>query len=179
MPAKRMNAKHTMVKRSSALTRIVFAGLAQACFCAVVSGSAHASPTHTLTIGATVLSKNNCRFNTPGPTALDFGAIDPSSVVNKTATATTIFRCVGSSPMANYLIVSDDGLYSSGANAPRMRHAVNFAQFMPYTITMPQSGTVPKNTNQTLTVTGTVLVADFQNALAGAYSDTVILTISP
>lgn len=81
--------------------------------------------------------------------------------------------------MATYLIVSDDGLYSSGANAPRMRHGVNVAQFMPYSITLPQSGTVPKNTNQTLTVTGTVLVADFQNALAGAYSDTVILTITP
>ena len=166
-------------KRSTMTSRVFLVGLAQFCFYVALSVPAHASTTHTLSIGATVLAKNNCRFNTPGPTALDFGAIDPSSVVNKTATATTIFRCVGSSPMATYLIVSDDGLYRSGANAPRMRHGVNFAQFMPYTITLPQSGTVPKNTNQTLTVTGTILVADFQNALAGAYSDTVILTITP
>ena len=92
------------------MSRIIFVSLAQVCFCVVVSGPTYASSTHTLSIGATVLSKNICRFNTPGPTALDFGAIDPSSVVNKTATATTIFRCVGSSPMATYLIISDDGL---------------------------------------------------------------------
>ena len=166
-------------KRSRMISRVFLAGLAQFCLYIVLSAPAHASTTHTLSIGATVLAKNNCRFTTPGPTALNFGAIDPSSVVNKTATATTIFRCIGSSPMATYLIVSNDGLYSSGANAPRMRHSLNVAQFLPYTITLPQSGTVPKNTNQTLTVTGTILVADFQNSLAGAYSDTVILTITP
>ena len=132
-----------------------------------------------MSIGATVLSKNICRFTNAGPTVLDFGAIDPSSGVNKTATASTTFRCTGSNPMATYLITSDDGLYSTGANAPRMRHTVNPANFLPYNIDMPQSGTVPKNTFQTMTVTGTVLVADFQNALVGSYSDTVVLTISP
>lgn len=157
------------------LFAVVFACLA----CIAVSKQATAGGTHNLSIGATVLSKNICRFTNAGPTALDFGAIDPSSVVNKTATASTTFNCTGSSPMASYSITSNDGLYSAAVNAPRMRHAFDLTKYLPYTIDMPQSGTVPKNTIQTMTVTGTVLVANFQNALAGAYNDTVLLTIVP
>ena len=82
-------------------------------------------------------------------------------------------------PYETPIIFSNDGLYSTGANAPRMRHGINLATYLPYVIDVPQSGTVARNVVQTLTVTGTVLVADFQNALVGAYSDTVVLTISP
>jgi spore coat protein U-like protein len=137
------------------------------------------SATHTISVGATILSKNTCLFSNAGPTVLAFGAIDPSSSVNKTATTTTTFKCTGPSALATYSITSDDGLYKTGANAPRMRHAINLTQFLPYSINLPQSATVPKNTVQTLTIDGTVLVADFQNAIAGTYSDTVILTIAP
>ncbi|MEK6806404.1 MAG: spore coat protein U domain-containing protein [Pseudomonadota bacterium] len=140
---------------------------------------ARAAGSHTLSVGATILSKNQCKFTNGGPTALAFGAIDPSSPADSTATATTTFKCTGSSPMATYQITSDDGLYETSTSAPRMRHGTNLAEFLPYSINLPQSATVPKNVTQTLTVNGTILAAQFQNALAGAYSDTVVLTISP
>lgn len=146
---------------------------------ATPAGPVAVASTHTLSVGATVLSKNKCLFTNNGPTALAFGAIDPSVAVNNTATATTTFACRGSDPMATYNITSNDGLYKTGAGAPRMRHATDHTKFLPYSLNLPQSATVPKNTTQTLTVTGTIVPSDFQNALGGAYSDTVILTIDP
>ena len=143
------------------------------------AGAASAAGGHTLAVGATVLSNSNCRFSNAGPTALAFGAIDPSGTGNRTATAAVGFRCGGSVAVAVYSVSSDDGLYESGANAPRMRHATDLTRFLPYSLDLPQSGSVPRNVNQTLTVTATVLTADYQNALAGAYADTVILTIVP
>ena len=140
---------------------------------------AAASPTHTVAVGAVVITRNKCQFSNGGPTALSFGTIDPASTANATATATIGFRCSGSSPIAIYNVTSDDGQYETGAGAPRMRHATNAGEFLKYAINVPQSGSVPRNTNQALTVTGTVLAADFQNALAGAYADSVVLSIAP
>lgn len=140
---------------------------------------AAAAGTHTLSVGATVLSKNVCRFTNNGPTALSFGAIDPSSLSNANATASTTFRCTGSSPSATYVITSDDGLNETGSNQPRMRHATDATQFLRYSVNLPQSATVPKNVVQTLSLSATITPVDFQNARAGAYTDTVILTIAP
>lgn len=146
---------------------------------AVPLPAAQAGGSHVVSVGATVLSKNQCKFTNGGPTVLSFGTIDPSSPATQTAVATTTFRCTGSSATATYSISSDDGLYETGANAPRMRHSVDLTRFLPYTIDLPQSGSAPKNVVQTLTVTGTVLPGDFQNALGGSYFDTVTLTIVP
>lgn len=156
------------------------AALALGAALAAITGlDAAASPTHTVAVGAVVITKNKCQFTNGGPTALSFGAIDPSSTANATATATIGFRCTGSSPIAVYNVTSDDGLHETGAGAPRMRHATSTGEYLKYAINLPQSGAVPRNTNQVLTVTGTVLAADFQNALAGAYADSVVLSIAP
>ena len=143
--------------------------------------SVAASSSHVLSVGAIVVSAGNCRFNTAGPSALSFGAIDPSSSSNATASVNIDYRCTGggAAPTVVWGVGSNDGLYKTAANAPRMRHAVNPAAFLNYSLNTPMSGTSPKNVNQTLTVTGTVAAADFQNAPAGSYSDTVVLTIAP
>ena len=60
-----------------------------------------------------------------------------------------------------------------------MRHASVPAEFLPYALAYPASGTTPKNVTQTITLTATVAAADFQNALAGAYSDQVSLSVLP
>ncbi len=140
-----------------------------------------AAGSHTLSIGATVVSAGNCRFDTPGPTALAFGGIDPSSVTAATVSANIPYRCNGGGAIPNitWAISSDDGLYETGAGANRMRHAVNLTQFLPYSLNTPASSTVPKNSNQVFTVIATIQPADFQNAIAGAYADTVVLTIAP
>lgn len=141
-------------------------------------GAASVAGAATVTINATVLTKSNCRFTTTA--ALAFGAINPGSVVDATATTTIDFRCGGSANPATYLITDNDGVYDIVAGAHRMRHATTPTQFLPYGFSYnPASGTVPRNVVQTLTITGTVLATDFQNALQGAYSDTVTLTINP
>ena len=140
-----------------------------------------AAGSHSLTIGATVLSAGNCRFDNAGPTALTFAPIDPSSLANATVSANIAYRCTGggAAPNLTWSISSNDGLYETGAGAPRMRHGVDPTRFLPYTLNVPASATVPKNTNLNFTVIATVLVADFQNAIAGTYTDTVVLTIAP
>ena len=138
-----------------------------------------AQATATLGVTATVVSKNVCKFATNN-LDVPFGTIDPSLATNKTVTVTTTFKCAGSSPTATFAITVNDGLFSTGTNARRMRHATIATEFMPYDLTVsPLSGSVTKNVNQTVTVTGTVLPADYQNRSAGGYSDTVVLTLTP
>lgn len=91
-----------------------------------------------------------------------------------------IFRCSSSDKFVTFFISDDDGLYETGPDQNRMRHTITPTEYLPYSLTLsPTSGTIPKNDDQTLTITGTVRGADYQDALAGNYSDTVTLTISP
>lgn len=149
---------------------LVSAGLAAS------SAAMAASTTHTLAVSASVTG--NCKFNSAGPTALAFGAIDPSSTTDATATATVTFRCTTGTTSS---MTSDDGLYESGVGAPRMKDAGT--NYLPYSLSLVGAAQVGSGHgaagDKTLTVNGTVLVADFQNATAGAYSDTVTLTIAP
>lgn len=142
--------------------------------------SAHAGTSSgVLGVTATVLSKNVCKFVTPNVN-VPFGTIDPSLSTNATVTVSTTFKCTGSAPTAAYMITVNDGLWSTGVNARRMRHATITTEFMPYALSIsPLTGTVAKNVNETLTITGTVLPADYQNRSSGAYSDTVVLTLTP
>lgn len=130
-------------------------------------------------VSATVLSKNICRFRTNTAT-LAFGNLDAGNPVDVTATASLTIRCLGSSPLATFFISDDDGLYETGIDANRMRHATLPAAFLPYSFSFtPVTATVPRLTDQTITVTGTVRGTDYQFAQIGAYADTVILTIVP
>ena len=140
---------------------------------ALAAGSAIVS------VGATVLSKNNCKFNHPPSATLAFGNIDPSSSANATATATLTIRCGGASPTVSYALNHDSGLHETGVNANRMKHAT-LNEYLPYAFALsPSSATIPKNTNQTITITGTMTPANFQNAAMGTYADTVVVTVSP
>lgn len=139
---------------------------------------AHAG-TATLAVSATVLSKSNCRFNTR-TSALNFGALDPATSPDVTATATVPFICLGSAPVAAFSISDDGGLHRAGPGNRRMRHGTATTEFLPYSLTLsPASGTLPKNVGSNLTVTGTVLGTSYRGALAGDYSDTVVLSILP
>jgi hypothetical protein len=153
-------------------------GLAAA-LCLALPLGAGAADTFSLAIGATVLSKSNCKFTSAAGSVLAFGNIDPSTGTNATASATLTINCTGSAATAAYSIASDDGLYSTGPGAPRVRHTVTTTAFMAYTLNTPLSGTTSKNTATPVTITGTITPANFQNALAGAYADTVVLTLSP
>jgi spore coat protein U-like protein len=120
--------------------------------------------THAAAVSATILSKSNCAFDTAGPSNLAFGTIDPSSAAAVTASVGIVFRCGGSAANATYVITSDDGLHEAGPSS---------------TLNLPASATVPKNVDTTFTLVGTIQPSAFANARAGAYADTVILTIAP
>jgi spore coat protein U-like protein len=152
--------------------------LAASCALAVAT-SAVASGSQAVNIAAVVLGNSNCRFTTASPSALDFGTIDPSSAVSATASVTIGYRCNGGSAIVAWNIVANDGLYPAGAGAQRMRHAATLTQYLPYSLSLPANGTAPRNTNRTMTLTGTVTPAAFQTAIAGSYADTVVLTITP
>jgi spore coat protein U-like protein len=140
---------------------------------------AHGAGTHTVNVQAIVLANSNCRITTAGASLLDFGSIDPSSAAPATASVVLGYRCNGGSPIVTWGMGANDGLYATGPAQRRMRHAINVTRFLPYSLNVPMSGTAPRNTNQTLTLVGTVAVTDFQVAIAGMYNDTVVLTIAP
>jgi hypothetical protein len=61
-----------------------------------------------------------------------------------------------------------------------MRHTSVVTEYLPYDFSIiPVSGSVPKNTNTSITITGTVKGIDYQKAYVGSYGDTVTLTIAP
>ena len=127
-----------------------------------------------------VLSKSNCRFKAGPALVLDFGSINPSSASSVVVPVTKLFVCNGSAPNATFAISANDGLFASGPGVRRMRHDVTTSEFMSYALSLtPTGATVPKGVDQTLTITGTLTPADFANSLVGAYSDTVVITLSP
>jgi hypothetical protein len=142
--------------------------------------AAWAAGSHTVFINAVVLSKSICTFNTSNST-INL-TIDPSGSTNASQTGTVVFRCVGSAPTASYGVTNNNGQWGSSPAALRMRHAdtVTYpSEYMAYSLSYPLSGTTPKNSSTTLTVTATVSVANFQGAAVGTYADSVILTIAP
>ncbi len=144
-----------------------------------LTGLAFAAGTNSLLVSATVLSKSQCKFNSATST-LNFGTVNGASSTDVTASTSITYRCLGSAPIATYAITQDSGLYQTGPSANRMRHSTIPTEYLPYTLTLnPVSGTVPKNTPQTLTMTGTLKAVDYQTVAAGAYSDSVVVTIAP
>ncbi len=130
------------------------------------------------TVNVTAAVVGTCKFVAPGTATLDFGTLDPS-VGNDVSTTTTLqFWCTKG---ANYTITDDDGLYETGANQNRMRHATDNTEFIPYSFSYsPATGTGNGPQNPiTLDISGTVAGADYTNALVGPYSDEVTMTISP
>jgi spore coat protein U-like protein len=156
-------------------------GAAPAVFIALmlmVPAVTRAAGTAAVSVSATVLSRSVCRFDTR-TLALVFGNIDPESPADVTATATVGFRCGGSANPATFAIVADSGLHGTGG-FPRMQSGLDSSRFLPYFLGLnPATGSVPRNTNQTLTITGTIRRSDFQDAFAGTYTDTVVLSILP
>jgi spore coat protein U-like protein len=143
------------------------------------SPAALAAGTATVSVGAVVLSNSNCNFNAPGTATLAFGTIDPASNVPAPASGSLVFKCAGSADPASFSVSHDSGLWETGPGVNRMKH-MTLGEYLPYTFTLtPQSGTVPKNQNQTVAVGGSIAVVDFQNASGGSFTDTVVVTVNP
>jgi hypothetical protein len=131
-----------------------------------------------LSVSATVLSRNNCRFTAANAT-IAFGALDPADGADASASTTIGFRCAGRDSVVTYLIEADSGLHGSGEDR-HLQHTVHGAARIPYALTItPATGTIAKNVNQTLTLVGLIRGSDYRLALPGDYADTVLLSINP
>jgi spore coat protein U-like protein len=147
-----------------------------------VTGAALAGGTHTIAVSASVTG--TCVVNTANST-LAFGPLDPGSggTVNAVWSGGT-FRCTNGSA---YTITSDDGLWESAAGGANNRMKLSTAtdcsvatNCVRYTLTKAANGTGSgMTTNISFAVTGQTVIADYQNAAAGNYADTVILTVAP
>jgi len=158
------------VKLKAILTSAAFAGL-------MMSGSALAADNVTVTVNATIVGV--CKFftaspvlninNTGGPGS---SSIDPSSTTDATGNAAITYRCSnGTSP--NFVVP---------ATATVTCGTCSGTPTMLPTITSSNTGAgtgLGTGKDQTLTVTGTILVANFQNAPAGPYTGSMSVTVTP
>jgi len=145
----------------------------------IISITVADAASNTLTVGATVISKSNCKFKS-ATSALNFGALDPGNTTDAVDTTSVNFVCHGSAPMATYAISTDDGLHETSPGANRMRNTAVPTEYLPYSLSLtPTSGTVAKNAIQTLTITGTVTSQNYRSAYAGDYADTVVISLTP
>lgn len=155
--------------------RTTLALLAGAAACASQAGD-----TATLSVTAVVLSKSNCKFVGTSTATLNFNSISPAATADATATASLVIKCGGSAANATFAIAAGDGLFATGAGARRMRHALTLAEFLPYAIALsPSSATIPRNAEQTITITGRITPAQVAGAIAGSFADTVAITLAP
>jgi hypothetical protein len=155
--------------------RVILAALLVCC-----ASAAHAADRGTLAVSAVVLSKSNCRITSGNALTLAFGTIDPASTSDATVTTTASVRCTGSATLATFSFQADNGLFPLGSGKRRMQHGTVATEFLPYSLAItPTSASIAKGDTQLITITGTITPPQFQDALAGGYSDRVAITLSP
>ena len=147
--------------------------LVSVAFLAMAAGAAMAADSNTVTVSASITG--TCKFNSATST-LAFGALDPTLTSDATVTGSTTFWCTKG---ASYTVSGNNGANASGVQK-RMVHAT-LTEYIPYAMSFsPTSGTgAGKTTAVTLSLSGTIANADYINASAGAYTDTVVLSITP
>lgn len=154
----------------SLIARAVVATLLSA-----IAGLATAD-TQNLTVSATVSAV--CKFSSTAQT-LSFGTVDPSVAgpISGSGAAVT-YKCTNGTPATG--VTAGNGAHFSGGR--RMANAGS-TEFIAYSLTISgdtQTGTgFGSGQDKSLTVGGQIIATDYQNVSAGAFSDTVVLTIAP
>jgi len=136
-----------------------------------ISSAAMAGGSAVVNVNANVVG--TCLFNTDG--AVSF-SLDPSSTTDVNGTVTQPqFWCTNGT---TYTITDDGGLQPNGT--PYEMAHTSLSAFIPYSFSYTASGTGGgKNNPINMDITATVANADFVDAPAGNYLDTVTLTINP
>jgi spore coat protein U-like protein len=122
----------------------------------------------------------NCSFSANGTMGLSFGTIDPSSggPVVSSVTAGAVAE-VGECKNFTMSVTADNGLNIGPSGSRRMRNAAG-TSFIPYALTMPANRPMPGNGRYVpVGITGTITAADYENAMVGSHSDSVIVTVAP
>lgn len=153
------------------MKRVILLGAAIALI--AMAGAAAAADSSNLTVTANVVG--TCMFSSSAAT-LAFGALDQSLATPVNGTGSTQFWCTKGTAASS--ITPDNGLHFSGSR--RMALPAD-ADFIPYSLSLTPSSLMGngKTTPNTLTIDGTIANADYINATAGNYSDTVVISINP
>lgn len=141
----------------------------------LMASGAGLADTNTLTVSASVTG--TCKFSSATST-LSFGALDPSSASDASASNTTTYWCTKGVVASTS---AGDGSNFSGGSRRMAGTGAAAGDFIPYSLALAggtQTGVGP-GTPLTLTIDGDIVNADYVNATAGSYSDTVTLTITP
>ena len=146
--------------------------LAVALVVVAMAGSAMAAGTQTVAVSANVVGV--CQFLTGGTMAF---TLNPSVGGDVAGTAVQpTFWCTRGTTAA---ITDNNGLHF-GVGSRRMVHETSATDFIPYSFTYTASSAGSgRNTTITMDLASTVVSADYLDALAGNYADTVTLTINP
>lgn len=140
---------------------------------AAASGLATAD-TQNLGLSATVTAQ--CKF-TSAPATMAFGNVDPSVAgpLPGTLGNPVTYKCTkGHTPG---IVTASVGQNASN----RMKHAT-LTEYIPYTLTItpaPAGTGFGNGKDVTLPVVASIAASAYENAPAGAYSDTVVLEVSP
>jgi hypothetical protein len=111
----------------------------------------------------------SCTFRSTG-SPINFPALDPSVSATLTAFMDIQVRCNPGNVSSTWQFSGVNG------SAPlRMKHTTQNA-YIPYTVAATTSGS---GSTRTWRITGTVLAANYQNALVGPYSDILSATVLP
>jgi spore coat protein U-like protein len=137
--------------------------------------AAWGADTNTLTVTAHV--KGTCKFSSPTST-LNFGVLDPANPVLITGSGTTTFWCT-KGLVTQVALTAGLGLNATGS-IRQMKDGVS-SDLIPYSLALAPDGGSNQGpaSPRTLTISGTVLAADYSGKSEGDYSDTVVLTFTP
>ena len=149
---------------------------------ALTSSLSMAADTATMAVTATVTGK--CKFQSVGglvfATPIAGTSIDPSEASNATGTATITYRCTNGTSATGLTLGTTSPNYSGGH---RVAVVTGTGPYMAYTLAtagFTTAGTgFGAGNDKTGTVTGTILTATHQAAVAGTYTDSVSITINP
>lgn len=143
-----------------------------------MAGAAWAAPPFDTTVTVTANVQGTCRFTSSGSVSF---VLDPATggVVNGIVSNPTFWCTKG----LDYTITDDSGMNETGPGARRMKHTdAAITEYIPYSFdyTTSASGTGNgANFPITMDIIASVAEANYMDATAGDYSDTVTLTVNP
>jgi hypothetical protein len=141
---------------------------------AAAAGTVAAAGTQNLNVTATVTG--TCKFSSAVQT-FGFGTLDPSAAVLTSGSGAAVtYRCTKGTAATG--VTADNGAHFSAS-----RRMTNGTDFIPYSLSIAggtQTGLGFGTGNDlSITLTGSVLAADYVNVSAGSYADVVVLSITP
>jgi hypothetical protein len=158
--------------RVSKLKAVLFAAAAVG---VLASSGAQAADSLSVTVNATIVGA--CKFFTAAPvvniTNTGTGSnIDPSSVTTATGNVPITYRCSNGTSPTFTIPATATVTCAACTGTPTMTPAI--------TSSNTGAGTgLGSGQDKTLTVTGTILAAGFQNAAAGVYTGNITVSVAP